>query len=116
MNKLVLALELQHRRPSHTIAEQSLIGSSRGCGESEHLLALELPQTLDALLLDRVRSVGGNHVVLVQDHDLTPGSLSVEHVDRGDRDPIVNYCELLGHLYTQVLIWLHDCHTQALLT
>ena len=65
MNKLVLALELQHRRPSHTVCEQSLVGRGRGSRESEDLLVLELPQTLDALLLDRVRFVTGNHVVLV---------------------------------------------------
>ena len=88
----------------------------RCCREGKYLFTLELPQTLDSLLLYRVWFVISNHVILIQNNHLTPRSFSVKYIYRGYCYTKVNNSELFCSLHTQMFIWFHYCHVLTLFT
>jgi hypothetical protein len=56
MQQLILALELQDLGASDTVVHEALMRHRRSCREGEDSLAFELPDALNTLLLDKVRS------------------------------------------------------------
>ena len=56
MQLLILALELQDLGASDTVVHKALMRHRRSCREGEDSLAFELPDALNTLLLDKVRS------------------------------------------------------------
>ena len=56
MQQLILALELQDLEVSDTVVHETLMRIRRSCREGEDSLAFELPDALNTLLLDKVRS------------------------------------------------------------